>query len=67
MSRDLRVERHNKGLSARAAALQIGIARDTYERAESGDRPTPAVGKKIADFFGGVYTDFWPLPEDIAA
>lgn len=63
---NLREERVNRGLSERMAAAEMGIARETLLRAERGERPHPAQGKKIADFYGVRVTDLWPL-EDVAA
>jgi DNA-binding XRE family transcriptional regulator len=59
---NIRAERLNRGMSTRSAALAIGIARQTLEDLETGDRtPHPATAKKIADFYGVKVTDIWPV------
>lgn len=66
----LRAERLNRGLSTRVASERIGISRQTLEDAEHGRRrPRPAAAKRIADFYGVLVTDIWPVedPEDCAA
>lgn len=53
--------RLNKGLSARQAAQQIGLARETLARAERGEGVHPGSAKLIADFYGVKVTDIWPV------
>lgn len=55
-------ERINRGLSLAQAAFEIGIARGTLVKAESGEMPSPANAKRIADFYGCKVTDIWPVP-----
>lgn len=57
----LRTLRLNMGLSTRKAAIRIGIARETLERAERGEDVWPETAKKIADFYGLRVTDIWPV------
>lgn len=61
---NIRAARMNRGLSTRAAAIAIGVARQTLEDAESGERiPLPATAKKIADFYDVKVTDIWPVDD----
>lgn len=60
---NLKAERLNRGLSTRAAAEQIGISQAILLRAESGQGVWPAHAKLIADFFGVLVTDIWPVEE----
>lgn len=55
--------RLNKGMSPEVAANAIGIARGTLERAEDGRGIHPGTAKKIADFYGVLVTDIWPVRE----
>lgn len=59
----LLTERLNRGLSPEDAAAEIGISRVTLQRAES-DLPIQAAkAKLIADFYGVLVTDIWPVDE----
>ena len=60
---NLVVERLNQGLSVNRAAIAIGIARGSLQKAEAGEMPHPAVAKQIADFYGVKVTDVWPVDE----
>ena len=57
---NLEAARLNLGLSAKAAAEQIGIPDHVLRYAETGGQPRPATAKKIADFHGVRVTDIWP-------
>lgn len=64
MTLSLRGLRHNKGLTAKAAAEQIDISHDTLLNAERGDRvPGVTFKHKIASFYGVEVTDIWPVTE----
>jgi transcriptional regulator with XRE-family HTH domain len=64
---NLTEKRVNRGLSLPVASREIGISRGTLQRAEAGEMPSPALAKKIADFYGVQVTDIWPLPDRSAA
>jgi transcriptional regulator with XRE-family HTH domain len=59
--------RRNKGLSVREAAIEIGISRETLARAERGDGVHAGTAKQIADFYGVLVTDLWPVDDQAAA
>ena len=61
---NLRAERLNRGLSTRDAAEQIGVSQAVLLRAEEGLGVRPAHAKRIADFFGVLVTDLWPVPSE---
>jgi transcriptional regulator with XRE-family HTH domain len=61
---DLRAARLNRGLSARQAALEIGVTQQALRRLEGGTSVHPASAKKVADFFGVQVTDLMPLDPD---
>lgn len=65
----LRAERANRGLNHRAAADEIGapVTADILMRAENGARPRPQAAKAIADFYGCLVTDIWPVEQEVAA
>lgn len=56
----LRTARLNRGLSRRKAAIEIGIAPQTYRRLENGDPVSPAKALKVAEYFGVEVTDVMP-------
>ena len=58
--------RRNAGLSQRAAAEAIGVSRDVLLRAESGEGIRPRHAKLIADFYGVLVTDIWPVEREAA-
>lgn len=64
---NLVAERLNRGLSPQDAATEIGIARGTLLRAEDGEPIRPAQAKQIADFYGCLVTDIWPVADRSAA
>jgi hypothetical protein len=76
---NIEAARLNLGLSLKAAGALIGIPdyvlryaeRDGEPRAagakQLGGRPRPSAAKKIADFYGVLVTDIWPLDDDRAA
>lgn len=67
---DLRAERLRRGLSARAAAEQIGegVTEDVVLWAErTGRRPSPANAVTIAKFFGLDSMVQWPIETKAAA
>jgi ribosome-binding protein aMBF1 (putative translation factor) len=57
---NLQEERLNRGLSIPALAREIDVADHVIRHAEKGGIPNPANALKIASFFGGRVTDFWP-------
>jgi transcriptional regulator with XRE-family HTH domain len=62
------VERRvNKGLSLDAAAREIGISRNTLEKAELGGDVRLDVKKKIASYYRVRVTTIWPISEREAA
>lgn len=71
MSINLEAERVNLGLTAKAAAAQIGIAGHILRYSETTGRPRPETAKQIADWLGQQYdppreikvTDIWPLDD----
>jgi transcriptional regulator with XRE-family HTH domain len=65
----LRAERLNRGLSAEAAAAEMGVDKQVLLNAENGSTPRPATAYKIATFYGYLVTDIWPVeePEGAAA
>lgn len=63
---ELKAARLNKGLNLRQAAEQIGVSTETLRQIELGSRPTPGVGKLIADFYEVRFTDIWPVEERAA-
>lgn len=58
---DLTAERLNRGWSLRQAAQEIGISPNVLSRAEDGTMPRPTSAKRIADVYGYMVTDIWPL------
>ena len=58
---NIEVRRLNLGLTAKAAAEQIGIPDHVLRYAETTGQPRPATAKKIADFYGLLVTDIWPV------
>jgi len=65
---NLKADRLNKGLSAKAAADVIGIKKNVLLNAESGASvPRPETAWKIADFYGYSVTDIWPVDDKAAA
>lgn len=58
---NLRAERLNRGLSPADAAAAIGVSRGTLVRAERGLMPQASQAKSIADFYGVLVTDLWPV------
>lgn len=63
---DLAAERLNRGLSASAAAAQIGVTQRVLLGAEQGRQPRPKHAKLIADFYGVHVTDIWPTHREAA-
>lgn len=64
MSITLVERRVNLGMSQAELALHCEVATETIRKVEDGHRPTPRIGKRIADFYGLVYTDLWPIAVD---
>lgn len=64
---NLLAERLNRGLSQADAAAEIGVARATLDRAESGLSVQPAKAKRIADYYGVLVTDILPAETKAAA
>lgn len=60
---NLRVERLNRGLTAKDCAAEIGVPDYVLRYAEEGGRPRPAAAKLIADYFGIRVTDQWPVEQ----
>ena len=64
---DLRAERLNRGLTAAAAAKQMGLThKNILLNAENGSRPYAENAFKIASFYGFKVTEVWPLEEAAA-
>lgn len=63
MIKSLAAERMNRGLTQTAMGEALGVSPKTIANIENGSRPTPRIGKKIADLFGCKYTDLWPLEQ----
>lgn len=65
---NLRAERLNKGLSAEAAADEIGVEKQVLLNTENRKTvPRPETAFKIASFYGYKVTDIWPVEEQAAA
>lgn len=60
---NLQAERLNRGLSVKAAASQINVPWWVLRDAEQGARPRPENAKAIADFYGVLVTDIWPVEQ----
>lgn len=60
---NLRAERLNRGLSTRDAAEAMNISQAILLRAEAGLGVRPAHAKLIADFYGVLVTDLWPVDD----
>lgn len=59
---NLIAERVNRGLSTLEASKAMGVSRGALESAETGKCPrSPSVAKRIADFYGVLVTDLWPV------
>jgi len=59
---NLKADRLNRGLSAAAAAKEMGIQKNVLLNAESGTSvPRPESAFKIADFYGYSVTQIWPV------
>lgn len=63
MTLDLKAERLNRGLSLDQLSGEVGVAKSTLARMESGVTPRPEVRLKVAEFYGTGVTDIWPLNE----
>ena len=65
---NLKAERLNRGLSLRTASQRMGIPSYILRDAENkGTVPRPEAAKKIADFYGYLVTDIWPVEPPVAA
>lgn len=60
---NLRAERLNRGLSSRDAAEAMDVTQAILLRAEAGLGVRPAHAKQIADFYGVLVTDIWPVAD----
>jgi transcriptional regulator with XRE-family HTH domain len=58
---DLLSLRHNRGLSRMQAADAMGISINVLRNAERGSRPQHRHALAIAEFYGHIVTDFWPV------
>lgn len=63
---NIRASRLDRGLSALAAAEEIGVSQAILLRAERGLGVRPAHAKLIADFYGTTVTGIWPIEERAA-
>lgn len=61
MIESIAVERVNRGLTQSDLAEAIAVSPKTIANIEAGHRPSPRVGKKLADYLGCKYTDLWPI------
>lgn len=60
--------RYDRGWTAEELGRKAGVAGMTVRRIEAnGQRPTPAVAKKLADALETTPTDLFMDPEDVAA
>lgn len=58
----LRLERRDRGLTIKQAAVQIGIGVATLQRIEAGDSsPQPATAASIARFYGKLPSEIWDM------
>lgn len=65
---NLRAERINRGLSAKAAADEIECDKQVLLNAERGvSVPRPQTAFRIAQFYGYKPTDIWPVEDEVAA
>lgn len=62
-NRRLQALRLNEGLSPNALAYRAGISGNTVRMVEAGFRPTPRVQFAIAEVFGLLPLDIWPIEE----
>jgi transcriptional regulator with XRE-family HTH domain len=61
---NLRAERLRRGMSAAAAAAEIGVTEDVLLWAErTRRRPNPANAERIAAYYGFDVIEQWPLAE----
>ncbi len=60
---NVKAERVNSGLGVAEAAGRIGVSVSSLRRAEAGTVPSPPIAKAIADFYGYMVTDIWPLDD----
>lgn len=56
-------ERVNRGFSRRRLAREINVPEQTLRRAERGEGVSLQYAKRIADFYGVLVTDIWPVEE----
>lgn len=61
--RQLQQLRINAGLSPNALAYRAGVSGNTIRMVEAGFRPTPRVQFAIAEVFGLLPLDLWPIEE----
>lgn len=59
----LRAARLNAGLAVRELARAVDVPEQSVRRLELGNGVTPAIAKRIADYFGVQVTDLMPLPQ----
>lgn len=62
-NRRLQSLRLNEGLSPNALAYRAGVSGNTIRLAEAGFRPSPRIQFAIAEVFGLLPLDIWPLDE----
>lgn len=61
---NLKAERLNRGLSRDDLAAEVGMSRETVRQMEEfGIRPRAAAAKRVADFYGCLVTDIWPVDD----
>jgi len=56
--------RFNAGLSPEQLGQKTDVSGHTIRRLEAGAKPTPAIAKKLADFFAVKPSDIWPVGEE---
>lgn len=62
-NRRLQALRLNAGLSPNALAYRAGVSGNTVRMVEAGFRPTPRVQFAIAEVFGLLPLDIWPIED----
>lgn len=64
-NRNLQALRINAGLSPNDLAYRAGVSGKTVRMAEAGFIPSPRVQFAVAQVFGKLPTDLWPLEQQI--
>lgn len=64
---ELRIARINRGYTIRGLAREIDVPEQSIRRIEGGSRISLPYAKLIADFYGVLVTDLWPVADRTAA